>query len=158
MNTFSGFEVKNPIKMKKKVVKMNKIELIKDILKGMEYRDIRNGIWIITNDAYNDFFYHVHNGMLPDDCRYRMIHDILCNMDEDDEDLNIGDLIPVYTNELISWLNSNITRLSYCDQYLEEYDSISDTISLLSGGYMMELQEVYYLIVEWLNDNSNEEE
>jgi hypothetical protein len=137
---------------------MNKIELIKDILKGMEYRDIRNGIWIITNDAYNDFFYHVHNGMLPDDCRYRMIHDILCNMDEDDEDLNIGDLIPVYTNELISWLNSNITRLSYCDQYLEEYDSISDTISLLSGGYMMELQEVYYLIVEWLNDNSNEEE
>jgi hypothetical protein len=136
---------------------MNKIELIKDILKGMEYRDIRNGIWIITNDAYNDFFYHVHNGMLPDDCRYRMIHDILCNMDEDDEDLNIGDLIPVYTNELISWLNGNITRLSYCDQYLEEYGEISDTISLLSGGYMMELQEVYALINEWLDENTDEE-
>jgi hypothetical protein len=136
---------------------MNKIELIKNILKGMEYRDIRNGIWIITNDAYNDFFYHVHNGMLPDDCRYRMIHDILCNMDEDDEDLNIGDLIPVYTNELISWLDSSISRLSYCDQYLEEYGEISDTISLLSGGYMMELQEVYALINEWLDENTDEE-
>ena len=137
---------------------MKKDVLVRKILKGMEYKDIRNGIWINTNDTYNDFFYHVHDGMLPDDCRYRMIHDILCNMDEDDEDLNIGDLIPVYTNELISWLNGNITRLSYCDQYLEEYGEISDTISLLSGGYMMELQEVYYLIVEWLNDNSNEEE
>lgn len=136
---------------------MKKDVLVRKILKGMEYKDIRNGIWINTNDTYNDFFYHVHNGMLPDDCRYRMIHDILCNMDEDDEDLNIGDLIPIYTNELISWLDSSISRLSYCDQYLEEYGEISDTISLLSGGYMMELNEVYYLINEWLDENIEEE-
>ena len=136
---------------------MKKDVLVREILKGMEYKDIRNGIWINTNDAYNDFFYHVHNGMLPDDCRYRMIHDILCNMDEDDEDLNIGDLIPIYTNELIGWLDSNITRLSYCDDYLQEFGEISDTISLLLGGYMMELNEVYYLINEWLDENIEEE-
>jgi hypothetical protein len=58
---------------------------------------------------------------------------------------------------LISWLDSSISRLSYCDQYLEEYVVISDTISLLSGGYMMELQEVYYLINEWLDENIEEE-
>jgi len=138
---------------------MSKDVLVRKILSGMEYKeDIRNGIWINTNDTYQEFFHHAHADMLPDDYRYKMIHDILCNMDEDDEDLNIGDLIPIYTNELISWLDSSISRLSYCDQYLEEYGEISDTISLLSGGYMMELQEVYYLIVEWLNDNSNEEE
>ena len=137
---------------------MNKIELIKDILKGMEYKDIRNGIWINTNDTYQEFFHHCHSDMLPDDHKYRMIHSILQEMDDNEEyeDLNIDDLIPIYTNELISWLDSSISRLSYCDQYLEEYGEISDTISLLSGGYMMELNEVYYLINEWLDENNEE--
>ena len=134
---------------------MKKDVLVRKILKGMEYR---NGIWVNNNPDYQELFFHVHDGMLPDDHKYRMIHDILCNMvDDDDEDLNIGDLIPIYTNELISWLDSNISRLSYCDQYLEEYGEISDTISLLSGGYMMELNEVYYLINEWLDENTDEE-
>jgi len=139
---------------------MKKDVLVRKILKGMEYKDIRNGIWINTNETYQEFFHHVHGDMLPDDFRYKMIHSILQEMDdtEEYEDLDIDNLIPIYTNELIGWLDSNITRLSYCDEYLEEYVVISDTISLLSGGYMMELQEVYYLIVEWLNDNSNEEE
>lgn len=139
---------------------MKKDVLVREILKGMEYKDIRNGIWINTNDTYQEFFHHAHGDMLPDDHRYRMIHSILQEMDDTEEydDLCIDDLIPIYTYELVAWLDSNITRLSYCDQYLEEYVVISDTISLLSGGYMMELQEVYYLIVEWLNDNSNEEE
>ena len=138
---------------------MKKMELIKEILNGMEYKDIRNGIWINTNETYQEFFHHAHGDMLPDDFRYKMIHSILQEMDDTEEydDLCIDDLIPIYTNELISWLDSNITRLSYCDQYLEEYVAISDTISLLSGGYMMELQEVYYLIVEWLDENTDEE-
>lgn len=139
---------------------MNKDVLVRKILKGMKYKeDIRNGIWVNNDQTYQDFFHHCHSDMLPDDFRYRMIHSILQEMDDIEEydDLCIDDLIPIYTNELISWLDSSISRLSYCDQYLEEYGEISDTISLLSGGYMMELQEVYYLIVEWLNDNSNEE-
>lgn len=139
---------------------MSKDVLVRKILSGMEYKDIRNGIWINTNDTYQEFFHHAHGDMLPDDFRYKMIHSILQEMDDNDEyeDLDIDNLIPIYTYELVAWLDSSISRLSYCDQYLEEYGEISDTISLLSGGYMMELQEVYYLIVEWLNDNSNEEE
>ena len=139
---------------------MKKDVLVREILKGMEYKDIRNGIWINTNETYQEFFHHAHGDMLPNDHRYRMIHSILQEMDdtEEYEDLDIDNLIPIYTNELIGWLDSNITRLSYCDQYLEEYVVISDTISLLSGGYMMELQEVYYLIVEWLDENTDEDE
>ena len=139
---------------------MKKDVLVRKILKGMEYKDIRNGIWINTNETYQEFFHHVHGDMLPDDFRYKMIHSILQEMDdtEEYEDLDIDNLIPIYTNELIGWLDSNITRLSYCDEYLEEYVVISDTISLLSGGYMMELQEVYYLIVEWLDENTDEDE
>ncbi len=137
---------------------MNKIELIKNILKGMEYRDIRNGIWVNNNPDYQELFFHAHDGMLSDDYRYKMIHSILQEMDDTEEydDLCIDDLIPIYTYELTSWLESNISRLSYCDDYLQEYGEISDTISLLSGGYMMELQEVYALIVEWLDENTEE--
>ena len=140
---------------------MSKDVLVRKILKGMEYKeDIRNGIWVNNNPDYQELFFHAHDGMLPDDHKYRMIHSILQEMDDTEEydDLCIDDLIPIYTNELISWLDSNISRLSYCDQYLEEYVVISDTISLLSGGYMMELQEVYYLINEWLDENIEEEE
>lgn len=138
---------------------MNKMELIKSILSDMVYDEsIRNGIWKYQTDTYQDFFYHCHADMLPDDYRYRMIHSILQEMDDNEEyeDLNIDDLIPIYTYELVAWLDSNITRLAYCDQYLEEYGEVNDTISLLSGGYMMELQEIYGLINEWLDENCEE--
>ena len=137
---------------------MKKDVLVRKILKGMEYKDIRNGIWINTNETYQELFFYAHGGMLPDDFRYKMIHSILQEMDDNEEyeDLNIDDLIPIYTNELISWLDSSISRLSYCDQYLEEFWQVSDTIHLLSGGYMMELNEVYYLINEWLDENNEE--
>lgn len=139
---------------------MDKSVLVRKILKGMKYKeDIRNGIWVNNDKTYQEFFHHAHGDFMPDDHRYRMIHSILQEMDdiEEYEDLNVDDLIPIYTNDLIGWLDSSITRLSYCDQYLEEYGEISDTISLLSGGYMMELQEVYDLIVEWLDENTDEE-
>ena len=140
---------------------MGKDVLVRKILKGMEYKeDIRDGIWVNNNPDYQELFFYAHDGMLPDYHRYRMIHSILQEMDDNEEyeDLNIDDLIPIYTNELISWLDSSISRLSYCDQYLEEYGEISDTISLLSGGYMMELMEVLNLINEWLDENTDEDE
>ncbi len=138
---------------------MKKDVLVRKILKGMEYKeDIRNGIWVNNNETYQEFFHHCHSDMLPDDHKYRMIHSILQEMDdtEEYEDLNIDDLIPIYTYELTSWLESNISRLSYCDDYLQEYGEVNDTISLLLGGYMMELNEVYYLINEWLDENNEE--
>lgn len=140
---------------------MKKDVLVRKILKGMEYKeDIRNGIWINTNDTYNDFFYHVHNGMLPDDFRYKMIHDVLCNMDEDDEDLidMLESLIPINSSDLLAWISSNLTRISYCDQYQDEFDgSALKLTEIITGGYFEELQEVYYLINEWLDENTDEE-
>jgi len=139
---------------------MKKMELIKEILNGMEYKDIRNGIWINTNDTYQEFFHHTHGDMLPDDFRYKMIHDVLSNMDDYEDHYELLEsLIPVYTSDLLNWLSSNNTRYTYCDEFKEEY-GISDEksiIDLISGGYMMELNEVYYLIVEWLDENIEEE-
>ena len=139
---------------------MNKIELIKDILKGMEYKDIRSGIWINTNDTYQEFFHHAHGDMLPDDFRYKMIHDVLCNMDEDDEDLidMLESLIPINSSDLLAWISSNLTRISYCDQYQDEFDgSALKLTEIITGGYFEELQEVYYLINEWLDENIEED-
>ena len=139
---------------------MKKMELIKEILNGMEYKDIRNGIWINTNDTYQEFFHHAHGDMLPDDFRYKMIHDVLCNMDDDDDQDPIDmleSLIPIYSSDLLQWVSSNLSRISYCDQYQDEYDgSALKLTEIITGGYFEELQEVYYLINEWLDENTEE--
>ena len=138
------------------------MELIKEILNGMEYKDIRNGIWINTNDTYQEFFHFVHGDMLPDDFRYKMIHDILCNMVDDDDDEDpidmLNSLVPIYSSDLLVWVSSNLTRIGYCDQYQDEFDgSALKLTEIITGGYFEELQEVYYLINEWLDENIEEE-
>ena len=141
---------------------MKKMELIKEILNGMEYKDIRNGIWINTNDTYQEFFYHAHGDFIPDDFRYKMIHDILANMDDDDDQDPIDmldSLVPIYSSDLLAWISSNLTRISYCDQYQDEFDgSALKLTEIITGGYFEELQEVYYLINEWLDENIEEDE
>ena len=140
---------------------MKKMELIKEILNGMEYKDIRNGIWINTNDTYQEFFHHAHGDMLPDDFRYKMIHDILQEMDDDDDDEDpidmLNSLVPIYSSDLLAWVSSNLTRIGYCDQYQDEFDgSALKLTEIITGGYFEELQEVYYLIMEWLDENTEE--
>ena len=140
---------------------MKKMELIKEILKGMEYKDIRSGIWINTNDTYQEFFHFAHGDMLPDDFRYKMIHDVLCNMDEDDEDPidMLESLIPINSSDLLAWISSNLNRIGYCDDYQDQYDgSALKLTEIITGGYFEELQEVYELINEWIDEKSEEDE
>lgn len=139
---------------------MKKMELIKAILSDMEYKDIRDGIWTHKSDQYTDFFHHCHGDMLPDDHKYRMIHDILCNMDDDDDcdpiDM-LESLIPIYSSDLLAWVSSNLTRISYCDSYQDDFDgSALKLTEIITGGYFEELQEVYELINEWIDENSEE--
>ena len=97
---------------------MNKKELIKSILSEMVYDEsIRNGIWKHKTDTYQEFFHHAHGDFMPDDFRYKMIHDVLCNMDEDDQDPidMLDSLVPIYSNDL---LMKKTHKLQYDD--LEE--------------------------------------
>ena len=134
---------------------MNQEELIQDILKGMEYdKSIRSGIWKNNNYAYQEFFHHAHGDMMPDDIRYVMIHDLLSNMDQyDDEYEMIDNLIPVYTSDLMAWISSHNTRYGYVDQYVESCGHADSVINDISGGYAEELHEVYNLIMEWINEH-----
>ena len=140
---------------------MDKMELVKSILSDMVYDEsIRNGIWKHQTDTYQDFFYHCHADMLPDDFRYKMIHDILCNIDDDDDQDPVDmleSLIPIYSSDLLAWVSSNLNRIGYCDQYQNEFDgSALKLTEIITGGYFEELQEVYELINEWIDENLEE--
>ena len=141
---------------------MNKKELIKSILSDMVYDEsIRNGIWKHKSDTYQEFFHHAHGDFMPDDFRYKMIHDVLCNMDEDDQDPidMLDSLVPIYSNDLLAWVSSNLTRIGYCNDYQDEFDESALKITeIIIGGYFQELQEVYELINEWLSENSEEDD
>ena len=143
-----------------------KMELIKDILNDMEYDEsIRNGIWKHKTDTYQEFFHHAHGDMLPDDFRYKMIHDILSdmssydNIDEIDSFELCDSNVPIYNHELLQWVSSHGSRSSYVDDAVSEFGYPIDEglINALQMGYFMELEEVYGLIMEWINDNVEEE-
>ena len=139
---------------------MSKDVLVRKILSGMEYKeDIRNGIWVNNNPDYQELFFYAHGDMLPDDFRYKMIHDVLCNMDEDDEDPidMLESLIPINSSDLLAWISSNLNRIGYCDDYQDQYDgSALKLTEIITGGYFEELQEVYELINEWIDENLEE--
>jgi hypothetical protein len=142
---------------------MNKKELIKSILSEMVYDEsIRNGIWKHKTDTYQEFFHHAHGDFMPDDHRYKMIHDVLCNMDDDDDQDPIDmldSLVPIYSNDLLAWVSSNLTRIGYCNDYQDEFEgSALKLTEIIIGGYFQELQEVYELINEWLSENSEEDD
>jgi len=144
---------------------MNKSEMVKEILSGMTYKEeIRNGIWINENKTYQEFFHHVHGDMLPDDFRYKMIHDILCGMTEYDdiEDIDsleiLDALIPIYNNDLLQWVSGQ-SRYTFVDDAISEYGYPEEGfIKSLQYGYMMELEEVYGLILGWIEDNTEKDE
>lgn len=150
---------------------MNKIDLIKDIADDLYFdENIRDGIYKAREqEKYQELYMAAHGGdFLPDDTRYEMIYDIINQLNGWDTDEIVNDcvddlelldnLIPEDTYSLTKWLNSSNSRYSYVDEAVAEYghgDSILDDIK---QGYLQELLEVYYLMKEWIDENSEEEE
>lgn len=141
--------------------------LIKDILSDMVYDEsIRNGIWKHKTDKYQEFFHHAHGDMLPDDFRYEMIHDLLSDMSryDDIDDIDSFELcdsnVPIYNNVLLEWLSSDNTRYTYVDDAISDYGYPTDEglIKAVQMGYFVELEEIYGLIVEWIDENSEGDE
>lgn len=142
-----------------------KMELIEKILSDMEYDEtIRNGIWKHKTDTYTEFFHYAHGDMLPDDFRYKMIHDLLSdmvdydNIDEIDSFELCDSNVNIYNNVLLEWLSSQ-SRYTYVDDAVGEYGypTGEGLIKAVQMGYFAELEEIYSLIVEWINDNVEEE-
>lgn len=139
---------------------MSEIRLAQKILKDMVYdENIRNGIYKAKSDKFQDFFMYCHSDMLPDDHRYKIIHDILIGICEH-EDIDVCDqyeicdsMVPCYTYDLTAWLHSRTDRIGWCNDYLSEVGPSDDMAQILSGGYMQECLFVFGLVIEWLGDH-----
>lgn len=89
--------------------------------------------------------------IFPDDYRYEWIMDAAGAI----ADFEPGDLydfahdwaengVDVYTAGLTAWLASHLSRVGYCDQFIEELGADGlDTFRLLSGGQYMERMEIF---------------
>jgi len=158
---------------------MNQKTIINHILSGMTQKTFNESnpsaetrtIWINTNDQYQDFFHHAQGDdtFFPDDHRYEMTHDILLALSDHlsynpDDDLNdidqfdlLDPLVPVYNHDLLTWLSSSNSRYTYVDEAIQELGKGDNLMLDLMSGYFKELEETYYLIIQWINDNSEED-
>lgn len=99
-----------------------------------------------------NLIYNCHAGMLPDDYKYWFIYNALELIADAPENSDLRDLNPepeIYTHDLIIWLGSNLTRLEYCDQAIDEYDC-KEMINILQTGYYLEQREVLESVIDQL--------
>lgn len=113
--------------------------------------------------------HNAHDSFLPDDYKYLYIVESL-NMivDSTTEDNYMEDITSeieadTYNHELLEWLNSNINRANYCDQYIEEYGELKDVnlMERIAYGQLYEKQQVFYSVLNELRKivvNIEEEE
>lgn len=95
---------------------------------------------------------HEYGDMLPNDWTYRITQAVATEMAEHveyggspDEMSGAGNLIPVYTTELLDWAASHAYRQSLVDEALTETDSRS-LFALLSQAFREETAAIWQTI------------
>lgn len=134
---------------------MNKIQITaKKALKYFKTKKRKNGsmFWCLKNNTpenIQNLCYKAHNGTLPDDYKFSFIVNALTiiseseNLDDAQERLEPS----IYTKELTEWLNSDIRRVYYIDEFHNAFGMSKDTIASLAGGQYLEMREVFDLVV-----------
>jgi hypothetical protein len=108
-----------------------------------------------------------HNGEMPNDTRYALIRDAVTAIaenlydDADDAREDLYDLAvqlaPTYTGELLSWFADHPSRLSDCDDAMEESGtgSLSQGIyEALLDGYCHAAREVLSTLITEIEENA----
>ena len=115
-------------------------------------REDGSEFWQFTEEArqsvddLSSFVRELHDEELPNDWRYQKIVEICDAITEYDGDTEWSDasheisdgLVSIYNAELASWIAENGSRLSYCDQVMEEgliSDEASMSERLMAGQY-----------------------
>ena len=143
-------------------------QIVNAILADMEYKVIteERSIWTHRTSIYQDLYLTVHGDMLPDDHRYEMIHNIILTLSDyltenpDMEDLSdiddkvelLDPLVPIHTSDLTSWLESTNSRYTYVDDAIDNYGKGDSVIDDIAMGYYIELEEIFYSLIEWITD------
>lgn len=132
--------------------------------------DRESTIWTLKDEhrgqAAQDLAREAHGGMLPDDWKYSYIVDALDALSEHDDPEEARDSmreggIDVYNSELVRWVGSSLTRAGYVDEFRENVSSDCDFFTSLQGGQQQEREEVFGLVLaflEGMDDDSSEEE
>lgn len=115
-------------------------------------------------DWLKNLIFTAHDGMLPDDYRYKFIEDALIMIADQDEDTDL-DCPEIeadsYTSKLTKWLHSRNDRVYYLTEALEEYE-IKDGFQVLQEAQLREREEVFYSVLnslrELCKDQEDEEE
>lgn len=107
-----------------------------------------------------------HDGMMPDDWRYRMIRGVAAEMaemaDPTDSDAmheHIDTLIPIYNHDRLQWLASRLDRAEYVNEAVNEYGlgDEFDLFAALAYGMESEFREIWYALAKYLKEQAEEQ-
>lgn len=127
--------------------------------------DNRGEIYILKSEASNselhEFIRDIHDGMLPDDFKYRIVHEALEAMRDQDELDYPSVEADIYTLDLIQW-SQNLSRHDYINTVLEEailYGRDLNFSDLLRQSQQLEIDmicnQVYAFVEERIAEAEN---
>jgi len=121
---------------------------------GNSYRCFKD----FSGDWLTDLARHAHNGVLPDDFKYEFISDALQALVDHNDVTDAFEAIEcdIYTFGLTQWLGSRNDRYAYVDQAVSEFGHAESVIGDIQLGQLLEKQEVFHLVVEFLEDRACE--
>jgi len=147
---------------------------VKTVLHGIVTR-IDNDLYKDENkrvmhktDEFIDLYYNAHGEFMPDDIIYEHIYSIITEIEmylwhkEEDCD-DIDDLIDelmeeiniepdCYTDNLLSWLSSNLNRYAIADELYQEEYKYSSLEDLIRSAQSTEIEEVKMSILNDLRE------
>lgn len=103
---------------------------------------------------------HNYGKMMPDDFRYEFIESALTAIANHDDIDDARDSLEadVYTSELTRWLHSRNDRTCYVDDAIKEFGKANNLDADLAMGQLLERQEVFHQVWDYLNELNEDEE
>jgi len=105
-----------------------------------------------------------HENELPNDSRYELIRDAALALSEssfsDEEEARealwglSADLCPTWSSDLLQWFSAHLSRLSDCDEALEEMgSSVSSVSDALEMGFRRAAESVLSVLISEIEEN-----
>jgi hypothetical protein len=152
------------------VSKMNFKTVLHGIVKRVDndlYRNENDRV-VHKTEEFIDLYRNAHSTMLPDDYMYEHIEKIISEIemylryntdDYDDIDDLIDELMEeiniepdCYTDNLLSWLSSNLNRYAIADELYQEEYKYSSLEDLIRSAQSTEIEEVKMSILNDLRE------
>jgi hypothetical protein len=136
---------------------LRKAKTARSFLKEYSAKDNRKVV-LVLEDApswMTDLCRDAHGDMMPDDHKYRFIKESLDAIIESITGGDEGELFTqvepdIYAHDLLTWVSSNIMRVTYVDNAVENYGHGESVIDDIGMGQLVEKNEVLDLVTRTL--------